>query len=169
MKRLLILEDDDMLREILRESFRERGYAVEDYPGLKAFTPAEDFAPTHAIIDLKLQGESGLDALAFLKKQYPDCRMIILTGYGSIATAVQAMRLGAMNYICKPATLDEIELAFHEPGAAALDHMERPRLHEHEREYIEKVLQDVAGNVSRAARVLGIHRQSLQRKLRKYT
>jgi two-component system response regulator RegA len=169
MNKLLILEDDDMLREILRESFRERGYIVQDYPGLKAYAPAEDFVPTHAIIDLKLQGESGLDALASLKDIYPYCRMIILTGYGSIATAVQAMKLGAINYICKPATLDEIEFAFRDSVAPDLDAVERPRLHEHEREYIEKVLQDVAGNVSRAARVLGIHRQSLQRKLRKYT
>ena len=169
MNKLLILEDDDMLREILRESFRERGYVVEDYPRLKAWTEGDDFVPTHAIIDLKLQGESGLDALAYLKEQYPDCVMIILTGYGSIATAVQAMKLGAMNYICKPATLDEIEFAFRTTPTAAWDEVERPRLHEHEREYIEKVLQDVAGNVSRAARVLGIHRQSLQRKLRKYT
>jgi two-component system response regulator RegA len=82
---------------------------------------------------------------------------------------VQAMKLGAVNYLNKPASPDEIEEAFDETPAANGSRAERPRLHEHEREYIEKVLQDMDGNISRAARVLGIHRQSLQRKLRKYT
>jgi two-component system response regulator RegA len=169
MKQMLILEDDAILRELLSESFRDRGYVVRDAATLKEWKEFEDFVPTHAIIDLKLQGESGLDALAYLKKQYPSCLMIILTGYGSIATAVQAMKLGAVNYISKPATLDEIEYAFRDHGAADVQHVERPGLYEHEREYIEKILQDMDGNISRAAQVLGIHRQSLQRKLRKYT
>jgi two-component system response regulator RegA len=169
MKQLLIIEDDVMLRELLRESFRERDYVVHDCASLKEWKQEDVFRPSHAIIDLKLQGESGLDALAYVKTQFPDCLIIILTGYGSIATAVQAVKLGAVNYISKPASIDEIEYAFYETPSPDVLSTERPRLHEHEREYIEKVLQDVDGNISRAARVLGIHRQSLQRKLRKYT
>lgn len=169
MKQLLIIEDDAMLRELLRESFLDRGYAVHDCASLREWKTQDGFVPTHAILDLKLQGESGLDALVYLKKCFPECRMIILTGYGSIATAVQAVKWGAVNYISKPASIDEIEQAFCEKPIPDVQTAERPRLHEHEREYIEKILQDYDGNISRAARVLGIHRQSLQRKLRKYT
>jgi two-component system response regulator RegA len=169
MKRVLIIEDDAMLRELLRESFRERDFIVRDYASSREWKSQDDFEPTHAIIDLKLQGESGLDVLADLMRAHPECRALILTGYGSIATAVQAMKLGAVNYLTKPASPDDIEEAFDAMPGDGLTPLERPRLHEHEREYIEKVLQDMQGNISRAARVLGIHRQSLQRKLRKYT
>lgn len=169
MKQMLILEDDAILRELLCESFRDRGYSVRDGATLKEWKNDDAFEPTHAIIDLKLQGESGLDALAYLKKRFPSCLMIILTGYGSIATAVQAVKLGAVNYISKPATIDEIEYAFGDRPKVDVEQVERPGLYEHEREYIEKILQDMDGNISRAAQVLGIHRQSLQRKLRKYT
>ncbi len=169
MKQLLIIEDDVMLREILRELFLERGYLVRDCGSLREWKTQLDFEPSHAIVDLKLRGESGLDALADLKSQFPACLTIIFTGYGSIATAVQAVKLGAVNYITKPASVDEIEQAFGDESIPDVQAAGRPRLHEHEREYIEKILQDFDGNISKAARALGIHRQSLQRKLRKYT
>jgi two-component system response regulator RegA len=169
MKQLLILEDDVMFREALLGEFAERGYEVRGCASLKDLQLLKNFKPTHAIVDLKLQGESGLDAVAHLKGLHSDCQIIVLTGYGSIASAVQAMRRGAVNYISKPASIDAIEQAF--AGGMELERPlpEPPKLYEHEREYIEKILHDCDGNISRAAKALGIHRQSLQRKLRKYT
>lgn len=169
MKRLIIIEDDSMFREAMLSEFGERGYAVFGYASLKEFKAQDDFTPSHAIIDLKLNGESGLDAVAHMKGRFPDCQTIVLTGYGSIATAVQAVKLGAANYISKPASIDDIEQAFAGAPVHDIQGSERQKLYEHEREYIEKILQDFDGNISRAAKVLGIHRQSLQRKLRKYT
>ncbi|WP_141734381.1 response regulator transcription factor [Oligoflexus tunisiensis] len=169
MKQLLIIEDDVMFREALLGEFGERGYRVRGCGSLKEWREQNDFHPSHAIIDLRLRGESGLDAVTHLKGHYPDCQMIVLTGYGSIATAVQAVKRGALNYISKPASIDTIEQALAGVSEPDRGTPEPPKLHEHEREYIEKILQDCEGNISRAARALGIHRQSLQRKLRKYT
>ncbi|MDQ3231841.1 MAG: transcriptional regulator, partial [Pseudobdellovibrionaceae bacterium] len=100
---------------------------------------------------------------------HPTCQTIMLTGYGSIPTAVQAMKLGALNYIAKPASIDDIERAWLGPPTRTDETIETRNLYEHERQHIEKILQDFDGNISKAAKALGIHRQSLQRKLRKYT
>ncbi|RYZ58309.1 MAG: response regulator [Proteobacteria bacterium] len=168
MKELLLVEDDEMFREALGREFEDRGYRVHSFgliKDLKAFTGQADYA----VVDLKLKGESGLDAVSSIKDRYPHCVTIVLTGYGSIATAVQAVKLGAANYISKPASIDDIERAL--MGQVQLQNEiegEHQNLYRHEREYIEKVIQDHDGNISLAAKALGIHRQSLQRKLRKY-
>jgi two-component system response regulator RegA len=168
MKELLLVEDDEMFREALAREFEDRGYTVHGFGYLKDLRSFAGQAE-YAVVDLKLKGESGLDAVSFIKDRFPDCVTIVLTGYGSIATAVQAVKLGAANYISKPASIDDIERALLGQVQAAADgEAEHQNLYRHEREYIEKVIQDHDGNISLAAKALGIHRQSLQRKLRKY-
>jgi two-component system response regulator RegA len=166
MRRLLLLEDDRRFRKTLAEDFEEKGYVVTEAGSLKEIRNQNfDFA----VIDLRLLGESGLTAISELKKQTPDIRIVILTGYASIATAVEAVKLGALNYLHKPASCELIEAALKEelkndapctPCVASLN--------QHEHEYIEFVLSQNEGNITKAAQQLGLHRQSLQRKLRKH-
>lgn len=168
MKRLVIVEDDQTFAEALSSEFSDRDYEVQLFHRLKDLRLAELNAD-YALVDLKLKGESGLDAVAHIREKCPACTVVVLTGYGSIATAVQAVKLGAANYIAKPASMDAIEKALLGTELVDDDEASRLSLHRHEREYIEKVVADYAGNISQAAKALGIHRQSLQRKLRKFT
>lgn len=168
-KKLLILEDDQGLREALVADFEDKGYQVVQAGHLRELNQLSyDFA----IVDLRLNGESGLNSIEILKKNNPLCRIVILTGFGSISTAVEAMKLGAINYLTKPAHSDQIEEAFESAATASEDHAEsaeskRISLSQNEHEYISFVLAQNSGNVSKTARELGLHRQSLQRKLRK--
>jgi len=122
------------------------------------------------VIDLRLGGERGLEVLQDLVERLPGIRCLVLTGYASVVTAVEAMKLGAHHYLTKPCDPDAIEQAFsNERGDPSVMVPEQPpSLARHEREYIEYVLAATGGNISEAARRLGLHRQSLQRKLRKY-
>jgi two-component system response regulator RegA len=122
------------------------------------------------VVDLRLRGERGLEVLCDLMERLPSIHVVVLTGYGSIATSVQAIKLGAIHYLTKPCNPDDIEAAFTKnEGDPTVAVPERPpSLALHEREYIEYVLAATGGNISEAARRLGLHRQSLQRKLRKY-
>ena len=125
-----------------------------------------------AVVDLKMPGGSGLDVLESLLEIDPSTRVVILTGYGSIATAVDAVRLGAVNYLPKPADADDILAAF-DRGEKPPQHrtdleFDAPSLARAEWEHINRVLADCGGNISEAARRLGIHRRTLQRKLEKY-
>jgi two-component system response regulator RegA len=167
---LLIVEDDARFAETLAAEFRDRGYAVEAVGGLAELDSVDGEAVDYAIVDLRLRQDSGLDAISKIAQRWPGVRVVVLTGYASIATAVQATKLGAVNYLTKPVDIDAIERAFQEDED---DPIEVPRefqsLARHEREYIEFVLAECGGNISQAARRLGLHRQSLQRKLRKYT
>ncbi len=169
-KSLLILEDDQGLREALVADFEDKGYQVVHAEHIRELNNLNyDFA----ILDLRLNGESGLNAIEILKKNNPACRIVILTGFGSISTAVEAMKLGAINYLTKPANSDQIEEAFEaspsaiEDKSEVLDASKRISLSQNEHEYISFVLAQNSGNVSKTARELGLHRQSLQRKLRK--
>jgi len=167
---LLIVEDDQLLRQRLTRAFTERGYTT-----LAAATVAEaiaqsEEAPELAVIDLRIGDASGLDVLRALLQKDPATRVVMLTGYGSIATAVEAMRLGAVHYLTKPADADQILSALHR-GAdpEALPPPGEPlSLARAEWEHINHVLVSVSGNISEAARRLGLHRRSLQRKLAKY-
>ncbi|MCG8592340.1 MAG: response regulator [Proteobacteria bacterium] len=171
-RRLLIVEDDERFAETLAAEFRDRGYRVTAVDRLDGLRALDASAFSHAVVDLRLKGDSGLDAVSHIHTQSPGTRVVVLTGYGSIATAVQATKLGASNYLTKPVDIDELERAFEstgddEPDVEIPDQMQT--LDRHEREYIEYVLAQCDGNISQAARRLGLHRQSLQRKLRKYT
>ena len=168
---LLIVEDDQRFADTLAAEFRDRGYRVEWVESLQAVKDLESLDFQHAVVDLRIRQDSGLDVITAIKQRSPHTVIVVLTGYGSIATAVKATKLGATAYLTKPVEADEIERAFLAGGEDEDIPIpdEFQSLYRHEREYIEYVLAECEGNISQAARRLGLHRQSLQRKLRKYT
>ena len=167
---ILLVDDDDTFRNRLARAFAERGYDVRtaaDYDA--AIASAHDDSPQFAVVDLKMPGRSGLELVRDLKTIDPTTRIVVLTGYGSIATAVDAVKLGATYYLPKPADADEILASLTRDGAdASAQEFPAPSLARAEWEHIQRVLADSGGNVSEAARRLGMHRRSLQLKLRKY-
>ena len=167
---LLIVEDDDVLRPRLARAFRERGFEVREAPDVDAaIESARSDPPEYALVDLRLGSRSGLEVVRALVELDPATAIVVLTGYGSIATALEAVRLGATHYLTKPADVDEVLAAFTRGAAEGLAAPEStPTLARVEWEHINRVLADCGGNVSQAARILGIHRRSLQRKLAKY-
>ena len=165
-KRLLLLEDDLRFRKALAEDFTERGYEVTEAESFKDVSQRQF---DYAVVDLRLLGESGLQAIPEIKKQNFLCRIVVLTGYGSVATAVEAVKLGAVNYLHKPASSELIERALNdELKEGDLHTFQVTPLEQHEHEYIEFVLTQNNGNITRTAKQLGLHRQSLQRKLKKF-
>lgn len=170
---MLIVDDDDVLRLRLARAFEDRGFEVQtasDYD--EALQRAKEDSPEMVVLDLKMPGRSGLELLQSLKALDETTKVVILTGYGSIATAIEATRLGATYYVPKPADADEILAAFARGEAPPLDpppsDYTAPSLARAEWEHINRVLSDCGGNLSEAARRLGLHRRSLQRKLNKY-
>jgi len=171
---ILIVDDDEVFRTRLGRAFDARGYDTRtsgDYTGAVDF--ARDESPEFAVVDLRMPGPGGLELVRELKKIDPATKVVILTGYGSIATAIDAIRLGATHYLPKPADADDIVAAFARGAAPPLDppapeYTEAPSLARAEWEHINRVLSDCGGNISESARRLGIHRRSLQRKLQKY-
>lgn len=170
---LLVVDDDDVFRERMARAFTERGYDVRQARNAdEARQLAEQDTSEFAVVDLRLPGGSGLEVVAYLHALDPTTGVVVLTGYGSIATAVEAMKLGAMHYLTKPADVDQVELAFSgRPGTVhallPLREEDAPSLARVEWEHIQRVLADVGGNISVAAKRLGLHRRSLQRKLSK--
>jgi two-component system response regulator RegA len=172
---ILLVDDDETYRTRLARAFVDRGYDVrvaQDYDSALAVATGE--SPEYAVVDLKMPGKSGLELVKALREIDPATKTLILTGYGSIATAIDAVRLGATYYLSKPADADDIVNAFArgeapplEPSQTADDY-KAPSLARAEWEHINRVLSDAGGNISEAARRLGIHRRSLQRKLQKY-
>jgi len=166
---LLIVEDEHSFLETLSLEFAEKGYDVLAAPSARE---AREFIARpiqFAILDLRIGADSGIALLKDLQAAWPSCRAIVLTGYGSIATAIQSLREGAFNYLTKPVSIETLERALWveiERDQVVVE--EVPSLARHEREYIEFVLARCNGNISHAAEKLGIHRQSLQRKLRKF-
>lgn len=170
---LLLVDDDEVFRTRMARAFVERGYEVtsaHDHDSAVAHAKIE--SPELAVLDLKMPGKSGLELVKALLEIDPQTKIVVLTGYGSIATAIDAVRLGATYYLQKPADADEILAAFARGQAPPLDPPESdyraPSLARAEWEHINRVLSDCGGNISEAARRLGIHRRSLQRKLQKY-
>ncbi len=167
---LLIIEDDAVFARTLQRSFERRDYAV-----VVATNPAELEAllaartPDFAVVDLKLAQSSGLTWVEMLHKRDPRTVIIVLTGYASIATAVQAIKLGATSYLAKPANTDDIERAFAmKAGDADVPIGERPTsIKTIEWERINEVLAETGFNISETARRLGMHRRTLARKLEK--
>jgi two-component system response regulator RegA len=174
---LLIVEDDDLLRERLARALTARGCEVREAAGPDgAMAIAREETPELVLVDLRMPGGSGLDLIPALKQLDASTKIVVLTGYGSIATALEAVRRGAAHYLTKPADADEILAAFDRgadaeatSGSTAAEHPLKPMsLDRVEWEHINRVLMECHGNISEAARVLGIHRRSLQRKLSKY-
>jgi len=170
---VLVVDDDLTFRARLVRALEARGF--EAWPaasGEEGLERARKESPEFAVVDLRMPGVSGLDVVRDLKAIDPTTNVVVLTGYGSIATALEAVRLGATHYLTKPADVDDILAAFarahHEPKELPpVDH-EVPSLARAEWEHIHRVLTDCGGNISQAARLLGLHRRSLQRKLSKY-
>lgn len=171
--RMLVVDDDDAYRTRLCRALRDRGFAVEGADSLGAATDvARRFRPQRAVLDLRLGDGSGVDLVSQLLALDPAIECLVLTGYGSIATAVEAVRRGAIDYLTKPLDADEILLAFEHRGPldaggspGPSPEVSVPSLHRVEWEHIQRVLADCGGNVSEAARQLGMHRRTLQRKL----
>jgi two-component system response regulator RegA len=167
---LLVVDDDDRLRERLVAAFVDRGYralGAKDHD--EAVACAKQDKIDRAVVDLRMPGAHGLVVVRDLLELHPDAEIVVLTGYGSIATAVEAIKLGARNYLTKPANADQIHAAFEvEPDAQGDIAFEVPTIAKLEREHIERVLRECDGNVSKAARVLGLHRRTLQYKLAKF-
>jgi len=168
---ILVVEDDDAFRRILVNALRERGYEAEGVPdAAAAIQAAERDSPEMAVVDLRLPDGSGLEVVQRLKAIDPATAIVVLTGYGSIATALESVRLGAVHYLTKPTDADRILAAF-QHGLASRPHdlaTDPPSLARVEWEHLNRVLTDCGGNISEAARQLGMHRRSLQRKLSKY-
>ncbi|HWA97597.1 MAG TPA: response regulator, partial [Pirellulales bacterium] len=169
---LMVVDDNQVLRQQLARSFARRGYRARTAANFdEAIALAREESPELAIVDLCMPGRSGLELLQELKRIDPATKVLMLTGFGSIATAVDAMRLGAANYVTKPADADQILAAFLKAERPVIEHAlddpQAPSLARQEWEHIQRVLSDCGGNVSETARRLAIHRRSLQRKLRK--
>jgi two-component system response regulator RegA len=163
--RMLLVDDDGAFRSRLARSLRARGVEVAEADSTEqAPRLAQEFRPEAAVVDLRMADGSGLDVLSDLRRDFPDLRSIVLTGYGSIATALEALRRGAFDYLTKPVDADDVLRAF-ESGGARQEKSPVPSLHRVEWEHIQRVLADCDGNISRAARLLGLHRRTLQRKL----
>lgn len=169
-KRLLIVEDDPDFAATLARAMQKRGFEVAvAHAAAEARATADAFAPTHAVVDLKLPGESGLKVVETLATRASVPAIVVLTGYASIATAVEAVRLGARHYLAKPADADEILAALlrDAPDAALEVNPEPLSVARLEWEHIQKVLNENDGNISATARALKMHRRTLQRKLDK--
>ena len=172
MQTILLVDDEEFFRERLTRAFTGRGFTVfaaANYT--EALEIVEKNRPAIGVFDLRMPGKSGLDLVAAAKKIHPEMRIVVLTGYGSIATATDAVKLGALNYLPKPADVDDIIKAFSEdsdPEGEDMGDFVPPSLARVEWEHINRVLNDCGGNISAAAKKLGIHRRTLQRKLYKY-
>lgn len=167
---VLIVEDDERLRERMGRALRQRGYDVREAASAReASVVAAAETPEMVLLDLRIPDGNGLDLIPAILAADPATKIVVLTGYGSVATAVEAVRRGAVHYLTKPADIDEILAAFDpDRGASEARPLQPMSLDRVEWEHISRVLMDCDNNISEAARVLGIHRRSLQRKLAKY-
>ncbi|MDZ7752850.1 MAG: response regulator transcription factor [Gammaproteobacteria bacterium] len=167
---LLMVDDDEVFCGVMSRALSRRGYRVwsaRDVAGALAL--ALERRPEYVLVDLHIGRESGLELVAGLRAELPLARIVVLTGYASIATAVEAVKLGATHYLAKPADADSVIAAFdRDDGDADLEApAERPSVRRLEWEYLQMVLDQCGGNVSAAARQLNMHRRTLQRKLAK--
>ena len=168
-QRILLVDDDEAFTSVMTRGFERRGFTVSSANSAEeALAVCSDFAPSHIVLDLNMPGTSGLLVLPQLLALVPQAKLIVLTGYSSIATAVAATQAGALNYLCKPASIDEVLQAF---DSVYVEDVEVPNdpisVDRLEWEHIQRVLQDNDNNVSATARALGMHRRTLQRKLQK--
>ena len=167
----LVVDDDEVFRTRVARALCARGFDVREAAGVApALAAARQDSPEFALVDLRMPDGSGLDVVRGLRALDETTAIVVLTGYGSIATALDAVRLGAVNYLTKPVDVDRILAAFSPDGASRDTEVaaETPSLARVEWEHINRVLTDCDGNISEAARVLGVHRRSLQRKLQKF-
>lgn len=170
MPTILLVDNEDIFRNRLAKAFVQRGFIVESassYVGAVEIIARQN--PDYAVIDLKLDGKTGLDVIRTGIRHHPTLKAVVLTGYGSIATATKAIKLGAVGYLTKPAEIEDIIAALEsdEIKKTGNDNISAPSLARVEWEHISRVLHDCNNNISQTAKKLGIHRRTLQRKLQK--
>lgn len=169
-QRIAVIDDDPVFNRVLVRALVQRGCQVDSAGSVdEAARLAREVRPSHVVLDLNLAGASGLTLVAPLLAANPECRIVVLTGYASIATAVEAIKLGATHYLAKPADVDTILAAFgaQAPAADALPPSQPLSVDRLEWEHIQRVLKEHDGNISSTARALKMHRRTLQRKLMK--
>ncbi len=184
-RRIVVCDDDVAFRRRLVRALRDRGKEVYEAEHAEhGLEVCMEYKPDGLLVDLRMPGEGGLwlvEQLCHLRNTddrsssrdsqqpaiAPECRIVVLTGFGSITTALDAVRRGALNYITKPATVDQILHAFSPESTDTPRQVAMPSLAEVEAEYVQRVLNECEGNVSQSAKILGVHRRSLQRKLRR--
>lgn len=167
---LLIIDDDAVFADTLARSIGKRGHkTLVANNADQALNLLEEIEVDKIVLDMKLADTSGLKLLPQLLGARPRISVVILTGYSSISTAVEAIKLGAINYICKPCDADEVLLAFEQTAGNPQAELPAspPSVNRIEWEHIQRVLQENNGNISATARSLGMHRRTLQRKLQK--
>jgi two-component system, response regulator RegA len=169
----LLVDDDEVFRDRLARAFTQRKWeAAAVAEGREAIRLARDRSPDLVLVDLRMPGIGGLDLVPELRAIDSSMTIIVLTGYGSIPTAISAMKRGADYYLSKPADADQILAVYENLRSAASEGTDAPdtvpSLARVEWEHMQRVLADCGDNISQAARLLGIHRRSLQRKLDKY-
>lgn len=166
----LLVDDDQAFLQVLQRSLGRQGIAATvAASGTEARQALAHQRFAGCVLDLNLAGESGLQLLPELLALQPDLKVLVLTGYGSIATAVEAMRRGAVNYLCKPVTVAQLISGFDALAPAPALRPAPPSVEEMEWEHIQRVLTEHHGNVSATARALNMHRRTLQRKLQKHS
>lgn len=173
--KLLLVEDDQVFVQVLSRALSRRGFEViakntvhEAQAWLKSLADLKQ-SLNYAILDLKLESETSLPLIAVIRQYAPEAKILVLTGYASITTAVEAIRLGASNYLPKPADADEILAALlnDKPNPDLDIDNDRMSVERLEWEHIQRVLQENDLNISKTARQLNMHRRTLQRKLQK--
>jgi two-component system response regulator RegA len=169
---VLVVDDDDVFRKRLCRALQERDWDAHQAGNAEeALRFARRISPDLVLLDLKMHDASGLTLIEQIKELDSTIAVIMLTGYGSIATATQALKLGADHYLSKPIDAEQIMAAYNEliaPGRERIVPETVPTLARVEWEHIQRILSDCSGNITQAAKLLGIHRRSLQRKLAKY-
>lgn len=167
---LLLVDDDETFCEIMAKALRRRGFDVAVAHNVEsASLLAENDPPEYALVDLKMPGDSGLILVRHLNALEPATRIVVLTGFASISTAVEAIKLGATHYLAKPVDADEVVAAFNKSeGDAGIPVSPNPlSIDRLEWEHLQRILNEHDGNISATARALNMHRRTLQRKLSK--
>lgn len=166
---ILVVDDHDIFRERLARALRSRGWHTHTAVGVEPAKLILDAHTIHrAVVDLNMPGGNGMELVRHISAHHPDVDVVILTGYGSISTTVEAIQAGAVNYLPKPADADDVLFAFEGrqgESKAAPTYQLAPSLGRAEWEHIQRVLSDCGGNITQTAKKLGIHRRTLQRKL----
>jgi len=167
---LLLVDDDEVFSRVMSRALAKRGFSVRVAHDVdEAMALCEEQAPEYAAVDLNMPGRSGLELVKYLIELDSNTRIVVVTGYASIATAVEAVKLGATHYLAKPADADEVVAAFsRQDGDTSVSVTYQPlSVNRLEWEHIQKVLKEHEGNISATARALGMHRRTLQRKLQR--
>lgn len=167
-RKVLVVEDDEVYREAVIRALRRAGYAAEGADGLASVEAHLDLdIPDLAVVDLKLGEGSGIDVVQALVGDVPTCKVLMLSGHGTVPAAVEVMRAGAVDFLMKPVSMAELVRALEAAERVVVPVATGGSLDAVEREHILRTLEAAGGNVTETARRLGLHRRTLQRKLNK--